>query len=173
MASVLGQSAEQPKIEATPPEDAYVEAERNAFEQEKSIEQAEHFLEQPDVEAPTSTLVARQPLPTAPTPPPVPRDEALVEVEKIMEKGLADVYSSLPESAKPVFKKKGEETAQALAQMVRSLNIHFRRALQMIRDWLLTIPKVNKFFLEQEAKIKVDELQALVDERKKDTTTLS
>lgn len=172
MADLLGQ-AEQPKIEATPPEDAYVEAERKALEDEQKLEQQKDFLEQPDVDAPTTKIVEGQPVQTAPAPPQAPRDEVLVEVEKIMEKGLADVYKSLPDSAKPIFKKKGEETAAALAQMVRSLNIQFKRALQMVRDWLLTIPKVNKFFLEQEAKIKVDELQALVEERKNDTTTLA
>lgn len=173
MADLLGQVAEQPKIEATPPEDAYVEAERNAVEVEKRIEQNKNFLEQPDTEAPTTAIVEGQPVQAAPTPPQGPKDEVLVEVEKIMEKGLDDLYKSLPDAAKPIFKKKGEETAASLAQMVRSLNVQFKRALQMIRDWLLTIPKVNKFFLEQEAKIKVDELQILVEERKKDTTHLT
>jgi len=165
MADLLGQTPEQPKIEATVQEDAYVEDERKALEEEKKLEQEQDFLEQEDTEAPTSKVEQAPPSATA-VAVQTPKDEVMIEVEKVLEDGLADVYKSLPDSAKPIFKKKGEETASTLAQMVRSLNIQFKNALKMIRDWLLTIPKVNKFFLEQEAKLKVDMLKELVDERK-------
>jgi hypothetical protein len=50
--------------------------------------------------------------------------------------------------------------------MVRGLQVKMKRALQLVRDWLLCIPGINKFFLEQEAKIKVDRLVDLVEARK-------
>jgi hypothetical protein len=55
-----------------------------------------------------------------------------------------------------------------ISKMVRSLQLNVKRALQLIRDWLLTVPKVNKFFLEQEAKIKVDKINLLIEARKED-----
>jgi hypothetical protein len=45
--------------------------------------------------------------------------------------------------------------------MVRGLKIHAKKVVELIRDWLLTIPGVNKFFLEQEAKIKTDRVLEL------------
>jgi hypothetical protein len=35
--------------------------------------------------------------------------------------------------------------------------------LKLIREWLLIIPGVNKYFLEQEAKIKTDKIQQLYE----------
>lgn len=96
----------------------------------------------------------------------IPKDEVVIEVERILEEGLGDLYASLPESARPLFKQKGEEAATEISGMVQKLHIELRRALELIRNWLMTIPKVNKFFLEQEAKIKVDLLVQLVEDRK-------
>ena len=67
-----------------------------------------------------------------------------------------------------IFKKKGEEASIEISKMVRNLQLNVKRALQLIRDWLLTVPKVNKFFLEQEAKIKVDKINLLIEARKED-----
>lgn len=97
-----------------------------------------------------------------------PKDEVEVAVEKILEEDLGDLYSSLPASAKPLFKQKGEQVAQEISRMVRTLKIHARRVLQLIRDWLLTIPGVNRFFLEQQAKIKVDKLMEYIRARRED-----
>ena len=91
----------------------------------------------------------------------VAKDEVLVEVERILEDGLGNYFNGLPEQAQTRFKKKGEEVAFQIAVMVRGFKVRARKVLQMIHDWLLTIPGVNKFFLEQESKIKTDRILAL------------
>lgn len=96
------------------------------------------------------------------------KDEVTVEVEKVLEEGLGNFYAQLPTTAKQKFKDKGEQASNEIAAMVRGLKLNFKRALRLIRDWLLTIPKVNRFFLEQEAKIKVDKLNELVESLKED-----
>ncbi|MDQ7814813.1 MAG: hypothetical protein RDU25_03360 [Patescibacteria group bacterium] len=148
-----------------PVEESGLEADRKAFE--RSPESKDVFLEQPipEEDAPVSKIIEGQPT-TARAVPQAPADEVTVEVEKIMEEGLGEFFTTMPPEAKQKFKKKGEEVAKELSIMVRSFKVHFKRALQLIRDWLLTIPGVNKFFLEQEAKIKVDLIIALAEERK-------
>lgn len=95
------------------------------------------------------------------------KDAVAIEVEKILEDGIGPYFSSLPPDAKPLFKKKGEEAARQISEMIQTTRFNLRRAFQLITDWLKTIPGVNKLFLEQEAKIKTDRLLALMEERKR------
>ncbi len=100
--------------------------------------------------------------------PVVSKDTITIEVEKILEDGVGRFYASLPDEAKPVFKKKGEEAASEIAQMVTTLKVKIRRVMVLISNWLKTIPGVNKHFLEQEAKIKADRIVELIEARKRD-----
>ncbi len=88
----------------------------------------------------------------------VPKDPVLLDLETALSDGLADIYRELPESKKPVFRAKGEEIAMVVRDMIASGKISVPKILQLIRAWLRLIPGVNKFFLEQEAKIKADKL---------------
>ena len=96
------------------------------------------------------------------------KDPIVIEVEKILEDGIGSFYSSLTDDAKEKFKKKGEETAFEISEMVRTFHVKFKRLIFLIGDWLKTIPGVNRFFLEQEAKIKADRIMQLVEARKQD-----
>lgn len=102
----------------------------------------------------------------------ITKDPIVIEVEKILEDGIGSFYGSLPENAKAEFKKKGEETASEISEMVRTFHVKFRKLLFLISDWLKTIPGVNRFFLEQEAKIKADRIMQLVEARKHDRENL-
>jgi hypothetical protein len=99
-----------------------------------------------------------------------PKDEAIIEVEKILEDGIGPFYASLPPEARPLFKQKGEEAAVEISEMVRTLHFKIKRVLELIYTWLKTIPGVNKFFLEQEAKIKTDRIVELIEARKEEQT---
>jgi hypothetical protein len=106
------------------------------------------------------------PAASAAKPAAAPKSEVMIEVEKILEEGLGDLYQGMPLDAQKKFREKGEEVSLQISIMVQEFKIQFKRALQLIRDWLLCIPSVNKFFLEQEAKIKVDMLIELAEVRK-------
>lgn len=155
MPDLLSPTPEQPKALEVAPEVSSVEADEQAYEQ--SGEAKEHFLEEAasQEEAPTSAIPVRGPA-QAPAPQKRKADEVTLRVEEILEHGLGDMYSNLPDSAKPVFKKKGEEVSTQIATMVRTFKVEASKVIRLVRDWLLTIPNVNKFFLEQEAKIKTD-----------------
>lgn len=146
-----------------------VAADRRAYEQSVEHEDAIlHAETESELEAAQATHVH------AVNPPPEPqdaqgaKDEIVIEVEKILEEGIGPFYASLPPEAKTVFKKRGEEVASQIAEMVRHLHLRVRKVVKLIADWLRTIPGVNRYFLEQEAKIKADMLQQLVDARRAD-----
>ena len=141
------------------PELTPLQADELAIERLQEEKTKAEFLEQeeasaaPVIQAPrsSSTVVASPALA-------VKKDEALLEVEKILEDGLGDFVTSLPEAPKARFLKLGREVATQIAKMVRAYKVKVRDVVHLIREWLLVIPGVNAFFLEQEAKIKTDRI---------------
>ncbi len=99
----------------------------------------------------------------------VEKDETLIRVEKIMEKDLGSFYTTMPPVAQALFKKKGEETANEISAMIRNFKVKVGKVLKLIRDWLHTIPGVNRFFLEQEAKIKTDNILEMAEAMREDS----
>ncbi len=89
-----------------------------------------------------------------------------LEIEKILEKDLADIYVSLPPEKQRQFKVVGEQTATAINDLLVKGKLTIRKIVELIRKWLTLIPGVNRFFLEQEAKIKADEIKKLTEEEK-------
>lgn len=134
-------------------------AEEQALEQmEEAREEERGFLENvTETEEAQAATPAPAAQPTA-LQEPEGKDEVLLEVEKILEDGLEPLYQSMDATAKEKFQKKGKEVSNRIANMVRSFKLKMDRVILLIRSWLLTIPGVNKFFLEQEAKIKADKV---------------
>lgn len=89
------------------------------------------------------------------------QDPTVIKIEKILENGLADQYIQLSPIAKQEFKIKGEETAIKIKELLQDTHIKVKKILLLIIEWLKILPGVNKFFLEQEAKIKTDHLLEL------------
>lgn len=92
---------------------------------------------------------------------PVQKDAVTMEVEHILEEGLGEMYKTLPPDAKVAFRERGEHISNEIATMVRTFRVKVSNVLRLIRSWLHTIPGVNKFFLEQEAKLKTDAILEL------------
>lgn len=88
-----------------------------------------------------------------------------LEVEKILEDGLAEVYQNLPPASQQVFKIKGEQTVAQIANLLNTAKLSLaqfsKQVFNLIIGWLKVIPGVNKYFLEQEAKIKADKILSL------------
>lgn len=98
---------------------------------------------------------------------PATKDADLMRVERVLEDNLSDIFFKLPIDVRTKFKAKGEETATKINVLMESAKVKARTILSLIRDWLKIIPGVNRFFLEQEAKIKTDRLMALGEERRR------
>ncbi|TAN33032.1 hypothetical protein EPN28_03455 [Patescibacteria group bacterium] len=92
---------------------------------------------------------------------PQSRDEVTMKIEKILEDGLNEPYQRLSPIARKEFKLKGEQTAAKIRELMRSARVKAKKILRLILEWLKMLPGINKFFLEQEAKIKTDKIMAL------------
>jgi len=89
------------------------------------------------------------------------RDALTVEVEKVMEEGLKDAFKELNPLQRQEFKIKGEQTAYKIRDLLRATHVKVKKIIKLIMEWLKMLPGINRFFLEQEAKIKTDKIVAL------------
>jgi len=89
------------------------------------------------------------------------KDELTQEIEGILEEGLEDAYKELTPVQKQEFKMKGEETARKIKELIQAGKAKVKKIFELVLEWLKTLPGVNKYFLEQEAKIKADKISKL------------
>ena len=83
------------------------------------------------------------------------------QIDQILSDGLEDVFLSLSPKKQLEFCNEGEVTVKKINQLMESTKFKIRAIVDLIKKWLAIIPGVNKFFLEQEAKIKTDRIIAL------------
>lgn len=89
------------------------------------------------------------------------RDDLTLKIEHVMEDGLKDAFVALSPLEQQEFKLKGEQTARAIRDLLGETKIKIKKIFQLLLEWLKMLPGVNRFFLEQEAKIKVDQILAI------------
>lgn len=95
----------------------------------------------------------------ASSPPPVdPARQREKQIEKILEKDLVDTYLELDSQKQEEFKQKGEETARKINVLLNKTKVKSKKIVDLIKKWLSLLPGANKFFLEQEAKKKTDDI---------------
>lgn len=104
--------------------------------------------------------------PSIPVPVLTAKDAFTTEIEDILSEDLTDLFLKMTPSEQEAFKQKGEETASKIRVMVAGAKFNIKKILALIRDWLKCIPGVNRFFLEQEAKIKTDKILLAAGEKK-------
>lgn len=153
---------QSPSLTLNQEEPSQIDLDKKALQEIQEQEKQEQFLEEETQAAPEAkvqTAAEGQPA-TVVAAPVVPKDEITVKIEKILEDGMADYFKELPPEAKERFQKKGQEVAGELTGMVRLFKVQVKVVLELVKAWLLTIPSVNKYFLEQEAKIKTDGILA-------------
>jgi len=122
--------------------------------------------EQAAEQAPVSAIPV-QTVPAQPAPVSQPKSEDLIQIETILAEGLENLYKELPDNRKPEFKQKGEETAREVEGLLHAAKVKMYKVVKAIVDWLKMIPGVNKFFLEQESKIKADRLLEYKNQKEK------
>ena len=92
---------------------------------------------------------------------PAVKDELTRRVEQVMEEGLADAYRELTPVQQQEFKIKGEETAWKIRELFKKTHLKVKEVFRLLVEWLRLLPGINKFFIEQEAKIKADKILSL------------
>lgn len=83
------------------------------------------------------------------------------QIESILEEDLAEAYFKMDDLTKQEFKRAGEATALAVLKIISQPRVKIDQILQAIKKWLSIIPQINRFFLEQAAKIKTDKILKL------------
>lgn len=80
------------------------------------------------------------------------------EIDQILSDGLNEVFIKMDPAKQAEFKKTGEETVVKINKLLMETKVKVNKIVALIRKWLRLIPGVNKFFLEQEVKIKADKI---------------
>ena len=84
--------------------------------------------------------------------------QRIAEIDGILSEGLNEVYLKMNPAQQAEFKKTGEETVTKINKLLTETKVKVNKIIDLIRRWLKLIPGVNKFFLEQEVKIKADKI---------------
>ena len=79
-------------------------------------------------------------------------------IENILEEDLEAIYFEMDPATQGAFKKSGEETTKEIIQLLDGAKASFKKVFKLITNCLKIIPGINKFFLEQAAKIKTDKI---------------
>ncbi len=128
------------------------------------VKASETSVESSATQSSSSTETSAPPAPVAI----VQKDRLTKEVEAILEDDLKDLYVSMPPERQIVFRQKGEETLSKIRVLLTQTKINTKKIFGLIREWLKLIPGVNRFFLEQEAKIKTDKILLVSEEERKE-----
>ncbi len=92
-----------------------------------------------------------------------PQSSMMKNVEDILSDGLREVYLALPADRKQAFKQKGEAVARTITDMILHGVAKVKAVWRLLREWLGSLPGMNKYFLEQEIKIKTDRVMMLAE----------
>ncbi|MFA5184646.1 MAG: hypothetical protein WC456_03940 [Patescibacteria group bacterium] len=84
-------------------------------------------------------------------------------IDSILAEGLNEVFLKMSAQEQQAFKKKGEETVIKINELLSQTRVKVNKIISLIKAWLKMIPGVNKFFLEQEVKIKADRILKIKD----------
>ncbi len=142
---------DQPKVEQHP-------AKEQAFEQYKQVNE-DKPEESPYVVRQASRQKSDQVMTDD-----VGKSALQVKYEELMADGLETAYMSMTPVQQEKFRIKGEQVAKAIEDLTVKLKLTARKVLHLLRAWLKLIPGVNKYFLEQEAKLKTDEIMKMAQE---------
>ncbi|MFA4937348.1 MAG: hypothetical protein WC575_03620 [Patescibacteria group bacterium] len=83
------------------------------------------------------------------------------KIENILQEDLAELYRELSPADQQKFKVKGEQTASQISALIQVVKVKVQEIIKLLIDWLKILPGINKYFIEQEAKIKADKILKL------------
>lgn len=97
-----------------------------------------------------------------------PKSDERKEIEELMSEGLSEVYQAMTPEQQAKFRAKGEEVATKIEVMMKTFSATAKKVVDLVREWLKLIPGVNKYFLEQESKLKTDHIIKMQRRKKKE-----
>lgn len=83
------------------------------------------------------------------------------QIDLILSEDLNDIFLNMSPIQQKKFKEEGEKTVKKINNLLNNTKIKLKKIIDLIKKWLKMIPKINIYFLEQEAKIKADKIAKL------------
>lgn len=80
------------------------------------------------------------------------------QIERVLEEDLVPLYRELDATQRVQFRTMGERTAAKIEVILTGAVVKVRDIINAIMEWLSLLPGVNRFFVEQEAKLKADKI---------------
>lgn len=80
------------------------------------------------------------------------------EIENYLSEGLSETFLAMPPQEQKIFKEEGELTAKKINVLLDATKVSISKIVKLIRHWLRLITSINRFFLDQEAKLKADKI---------------
>jgi hypothetical protein len=80
------------------------------------------------------------------------------EIDDFLSDGLGETFLAMTPEKQKIFKEEGEKTAKKINVLLDATKINLGKIVDLIRRWLKLITGVNRFFLDQEAKLKADRI---------------
>lgn len=139
------------------PKPADLNVEKETTEQQVAVQQEEGFLDDAIGKMRNLLRSTKQ----KPVLMPKVRDDLTLKIEHIMEADLADAFRALTPLQQQEFKLKGEQTANKIRELLQQTKVKVKKIFALLVAWLRFLPGIDRFFLEQEAKIKADQIIAL------------
>lgn len=87
-------------------------------------------------------------------------------LRQILSEDMTELLVQLPADKKREVQAEGLKTIEQIQVLLRQTHLQIRKIFQLIWQWLKRIPGLNRFFLEQEAKKKTEEILELEEENK-------
>lgn len=121
-----------------------------------------------DAAVPESLALPTETVSLPQTPSPAISSAATVEgrLRQILSEDMAELLTALPADKKFEVQTEGLKTIAQIQKLLKQAHLQIRKIFQLIWQWLKRIPGLNRFFLEQEAKKKTEEILEIEEEIK-------
>ncbi len=81
-----------------------------------------------------------------------------IEIDACLSEGLSETFLAMSPEKQRIFKTEGENTVKKINILLDATKININKIIDLIKKWLKLITGINRFFLDQEAKIKADKI---------------
>ncbi len=128
----------------------------------------EHTLQRrPDISRDQAELARRIQQQAVPRPAArLPKTPLRRELEVVLAEDVFDFMKQAPAAQQIIIRQRGREVLDEIETMIKQTKINIRKIIKLILSWLKLLPITNKYFLEQAAKIKTEEILKIADMRR-------
>jgi len=87
-----------------------------------------------------------------------PIDPQLKAVRDVLQEDIYELYSQMLPAEQEKFRDEGLRVAGTIKGLLGAVKVNVKKIVELIGAWLSRLPGINKYFIKQESKIKLDKL---------------